>query len=166
MWQRKTDGERISPHTIAHTAKRGLGSVKQKGSICFSALCASRKRQKEDPCIDIFTSIHRIVEEQRWRSSPLDKLTCSAGKYSCLALLPRLPSSQTPPGAKSHSSIFSARGIHHAERLILLLLHQKYYPAWTSDPYTVSLGDDGIHMGPIIFFLSVVDFYLCRKTLP
>lgn len=59
---------------------------------------------------------------------------------------------------------FSARGIHHAERLVLLL-HQKYYTAWTSDPFTVSLGDDGIHMGPVIFFLTILDD-LCRKILP
>lgn len=65
---------------------------------------------------------------------------------------------------------FSARGIHHAERLALFL-HQKYYPAWTSDPFTVSLGDDGIHMGPIIlFFFFSLSYYsgliYAGETLP
>lgn len=91
------------PHTHTHT---GLRSVKQKGSICFSALWASRKKEEKKPSHWHFTSIRRSVKEEWWRSPPLDKLTCSAGKYSCLALLPRLPSSQTLSGAKSHSSIF------------------------------------------------------------
>lgn len=103
MW-RKTDGEKIATHT--HTPlKEVVCQIKRGASACSIGEQGNEKKKKRLLHWH-FTSIRWSIKEERWRSPPLDKLTCSAGKYSCLALLPRLPSSQTPPGAKSHSSIF------------------------------------------------------------
>lgn len=110
MWQRKTNGERISAHTQtqARSSRSVWGSVKAKGSLLFFLLreqSEEQKKKKKTLALTFHTDTPKCLKKV-WRSPPLDKLTCSTGEHPCLPQLPRFPSSQTSSVAKSHSSIF------------------------------------------------------------
>ncbi len=165
MWQRKRDGERISTDT--HTFPRGLWSIKQKcqRKAASASLLYERagKRKKKILVLTFHVNTQKCkrgVEKifSSWQTDMLRRKILLSGSAAKTFLQPNVIRCQK---SLKH---YSARGTHQAERLVLLLL-QKYYPARTNDPFSVWLGDDGIHMGPIIFFLSIVD-YLYRKTLP
>lgn len=143
-----------------HIFQRGLVGVKLKGSIC-----SVRARKKRETTL---ASTFRI-NTQKCKIGALKISSTWQTDTLCRKILLSDSAAKTsfqPNAVWCQKSLkhFSARGMHHAERLVLLL-HQKYNPAWTGDPFTVSLGDDGIHMGPIIFFLGSIAECLCRKTL-
>lgn len=146
-----------------HT-KTQIVSTEKKGSICSSSFPehARPKGRRRNLALTFRIDTQKckrgaVKISSTWQTDMLCRKILLSGSAAKTSLQPNAAWCQK---SLKH---FSARGIHHAERLALFL-HQKYYPAWTSDPFTVSLGDDGIHMGPIIlffFFLTILD-YLCR----
>lgn len=100
-------------NTDLQTSERGWGSAQQKRAASTRLLKERAAMRTKKALTSTFPIIHRRAKEEHRRSPPLDKLTCSARKYSCLPPLPRLPSGQNLSGARSHSSIcFCVRFVH------------------------------------------------------
>lgn len=76
----------------------------QRRSICF--MSAQKTRKEENLALTFHIHAQKCKRGAVKISSTWQTDMLCRKKYSCLAPLPRLPSSQTLPGAKSHSSIF------------------------------------------------------------
>lgn len=94
MWQRKTDGDRISARTHTQSSQRGLGSVKHEGGICFSARWASREKEKRGPSpLTFHINTHKCKREavkilSTWQTDMLCRKILLSGSAAKASLQP------------------------------------------------------------------------------